>query len=65
MAGPRTHRNPPFADNDELTGNAPEAPIKGSGTPSPTSAASKALTLAFAPILAFAPGRPGGYTDEP
>ena len=65
MAGSRTccspWSNPPPTGKDELAGGAPRAPTKGSGIPTPISAASRALTPAPAPT--FAPGLPGLYTD--
>ena len=57
MAGPRTRRsprnNPPLTGEDELAGDAPEAPTKGSSTP----------TSAPAQVPTSAPGPTGMYTD--
>lgn len=57
MAGPRTRRsprnNPPLTGEDELAGDAPEAPTKGSSTP----------TSAPAQVPTSVPGPTGMYTD--
>ena len=58
MAGPRTCRNPrhnlPLGGKDELEGGPPEAPTKGSNTPTPSPPASRAQT----PASAQAPAPP-------
>ena len=61
MAGPQARRNAsPPAGKDELAGDVPGVPIKGSGTHTLTLAAFRAPTLAPAPV----PGPLGRYTDE-
>ena len=52
MAGLRTRRsprrNPPQGGEDELVGGPPEAPTKGSNTPTPSPPTSRAQTPASA-----------------
>ena len=60
MAGLRTRCNSPPAGKDELAGGVP---FEGSGTPTPTPAASRAPTPAPAQYSAPAPGPPGVYTN--